>query len=99
MANRCFHLPSDVLKEIAKKLFWWQFPEQALENPIRFVCQVMTLGPWDDVLVVRKELGGELFRTALEKAPAGIFDARSWNYWHLVFGVSPIPPLPTRPFV
>lgn len=28
-------------------------------------------------------------------APPGVFDARSWRYWHLMFA-RPVPPLPVR---
>jgi hypothetical protein len=36
------------------------------------------------------------FREALEHAPPGIFDERSWNYWHLMTGRHPPPPMPKR---
>lgn len=87
------------LQRIAQKLIWWQSPEAALADPLRLACQVMTFGTWDDVLTARAELGDELFRRALQHAPPGLFDARSWNYWHLVFGTAPVPPLPTRNLV
>ena len=90
---------SQTLREIARKLFWWQSPAESLDDRIRFVCQVMTLGSWRDVLAVREQFGDELFQKALRRAPAGIFDARSWNYWHLVFNMTPVPPLPTRTFL
>ena len=32
---------------------------------------------------------------ALAHAPAGLFDLRSWHYWHRVLG-QPVPPRPTR---
>jgi predicted nucleotidyltransferase component of viral defense system len=32
----------------------------------------------------------------LEDPPTGIFDMRSWAYWHRVYGRSTIPPLPSR---
>jgi len=84
------------LKRIAQKLLWWQPPEVSLATPLRLACQVMVWGTWEDVLQARAILGDELFRRALQQAPPGIFDARSWNYWHLVFGITPVPPLPTR---
>jgi hypothetical protein len=89
---------SPALRAIAAKLLWWKSPDQALEDPIRLACQVMTLGTWQDVLVARAELGDDLFREALRKAPPGVFDARSWNYWHLVYEMTPVPPLPVRTF-
>ena len=84
------------LCRIARRLFWWKSPEEALSAPIRFVSQVMTFGTWDDIQVALAEFGEDAFRAALDSPPAGVFDARSWNYWHLVFGRTPVPPLPER---
>lgn len=75
------------LKFIAKKLFWWESPEEALANPRRFLAQVMTLGTWDEVRTVRELMGWDAFKDALTHAPPGVFDARSWAYWHAVFGL------------
>ncbi|MBI4026719.1 MAG: hypothetical protein HY360_17175 [Verrucomicrobia bacterium] len=86
------------LRQIAKKLFWWKSEAEALEDPIRFAAQVMTLGTWRDVLTIRAIHGDALFIAALKAPPPGVFDARSWNYWHLVFEISPIPDLPMRKF-
>lgn len=83
---------------IARRLFWWKTPEDALSDQIRFVCQVMTLGTWEDISTVRRELGDAAFLQALQYAPPGVFDARSWNYWHLVFAIRPTPPMPVRTF-
>lgn len=41
-------------------------------------------------------LGDEDLREALDRAPPGIFDPRSWSYWHLVLDRWPPPPLPER---
>jgi hypothetical protein len=38
------------------------------------------------------------FREALDRAPAGIIDPRSWAYWNSKFDRYPAPPLPTRRF-
>ena len=43
----------------ARRLAWWMPPEQALDFPVRFLAQVMTLGTWNDVQVVRMEVGHE----------------------------------------
>jgi len=84
------------LREIAQKLVWWQPVETTLAQPTRLACQVMALGTWDDVLMARAALGDALFRRALQHAPPQVFDARSWNYWHLTFHITPVPPLPKR---
>jgi hypothetical protein len=92
--------PADVdskqLRAIARKVLWWEPDDVAAKNPKRLACQVMAIGTWDDVLATRRILGDDLLRDALRDAPPGVFDARSWNYWHLVFGITPIPPLPAR---
>ncbi len=84
------------LRAIAAKLLWWKSAEDALADPIRLAGQIMTLGTWDDANFARRELGDDLFLTALRNPPPGVFDARSWRYWNLVFGIRPVPPLPTR---
>jgi hypothetical protein len=84
-----------ILEKIARKLFWWKSPEAALDSPRRFLAQVMTLGGWDDVKAVERIFGKEAFRKVLDDAPPGVFDARSWHYWHAVFHL-PVPPLPSR---
>jgi len=57
---------------------------------------VMTFGDWEDVQTTMRVLGPQAFLDTLDSPPAGIFDAKSWNYWHLYFKRAPIPPLPTR---
>jgi hypothetical protein len=76
---------SEQLRRIAKELFWWQAPEVSLANPRRFLAQVMTLGTWQEVQLVKGEFGWEALKDALLNAPAGVFDARSWAYWRAVF--------------
>lgn len=83
------------LEQVARALFWWETPETALAQPRRFLAQVMTLGTWEEVQLVRSVLGREAFKDALQHAPPGIFDGRSWAYWHAVFGLTE-PELPVR---
>lgn len=83
------------LKQLAKKLLWWQEPEVSLANPRRFLMQVMTLGSWKEVEEMREAFGSDAFRDALVNAEPGVFDAKSWSYWHVVFGI-PERPLPQK---
>ena len=85
----------DGLKRVAKELFWWQAPEVSLANPRRFVAQVMTLGTWQEVQLVKEAFGWDAFKEALLNAPAGAFDGRSWAYWRAVFAL-PEAELPRR---
>ncbi len=84
------------LIELARRLFWWKPPAEALRWPERFLAQVMTLGTWEDVQTARRFWSDEDFRAALPRAPAGVFDPRSWSYWRVRLGLHPVPPLPRR---
>ncbi len=88
----------DPLHEIAKRLIWWKSPEESLRQKTMLLAQVMTLGTWNDIQTIRSVYGDDAFKTTLQQTPAGIFDARSWNYWHGFYHLHPIPPLPQRKF-
>lgn len=88
--------PTPELIRLARRLFWWKEPDQALAYPSRFLAQVMALGTWDDVKVARSYWSEDEFREVLQSPPAGVFDARSWSYWHYMLGVLPVPRLPGR---
>jgi hypothetical protein len=84
------------LERVAKRLFWWKTPTEALEDPIRFLAQVMTYGTIEDLAVVRQYFPERAFRDVLAHPPAGVFDPRSWSYWHVRFGLEVPPVLPRR---
>ena len=77
-------------------MIWWKPPEEAVRWPERLLAQVMTLGTWEDIETARAEWGDEGFRQVLAHPPPGVFDPRSWNYWHVIFNLTPVPPLPVR---
>ncbi len=79
-----------------RKYLWWVAPEDA-PDPSRLIAQLMQLGTFDDVRWARRKFGDEAFRRALRDAAPGVLDDRSWQFWHRVFGVDPIPALPARP--
>jgi hypothetical protein len=81
---------------VAAKVFWWGTPKEKLDDLGRFVAQVMVYGDWQDVQKTMHLLGKHTFVSVLDTPPAGIFDKKSWNYWHLYFGRDPVPPLPQR---
>jgi len=86
------------IEAVARRVIWFQPPEQAIADPVRFVSYAMTYGMHEDMQVVRRCLSDADLREALDHAPAGIFDARSWAYWNLKLGRYPAPPLPAREF-
>jgi hypothetical protein len=84
------------LIDLAPRIIWFEPPETALADPIRFLAYLMTYGTADEIAVVRRHLGPDDFREALEQAPPGIMDERSWAYWNIVSGRDPVPPMPKR---
>ena len=56
----------------------------------------MTYSSMEDIKIVHDIIEDEGFREALEHAPPGIFDPRSWAYFNLKYGRHPVPPLPKR---
>ena len=61
-----------------------------------FLSYAMTYGTVDDLRVVRAYYTDDQLRQALDLRLPGIFDARSWAYWHAVLDVEPVPDLPVR---
>ena len=86
------------LATLARRLFWWKTPDEALADPRRFLAQVMTYGTWRDIVEARAHWEEGAFRDALQSAPPGVFDQRSWTYWHYALDLLPIPRRPRRNF-
>jgi len=86
------------LLAVALRVVWFEEPQQALANPARFLAYLMTYGTAEDIAAVRKHATDADFLDALDAAPAGIMDARSWAYWNAMAGRYPTPPMPQRAF-
>lgn len=76
------------------RLFWWQ--DQGPKTPLRIAAQVMALGSLEDIQRVREAHGDSIFAEVLANPPQGLFDAKTWSFWHQKVGISPIPPLPSQ---
>ena len=81
------------LLSLAPRVVWFEPPERALAEPVRFLAYVMTYGTLQDVAVIRRYVQLDDFREALEHAPPGIMDERSWAYWNAMTGRYPVPPM------
>lgn len=86
---------SDLLN-LAPRVIWFEPPEKALADPVRFLAYLMTYGTIDEIAIVQRYVGLDEFREALEQAPPGIIDERSWAYWNTTTGRYPVPPMPKR---
>ncbi len=87
------------LLTLAPHIIWFESPEKALSNPIRFMAYLMTYGTVEELNIIKKYVNDTDFREALINAPAGIFDKRSWVYWNLMYGFEPALKMPKRSFV
>ena len=81
---------------MARKYVWWQPAERTLEDPLLLLAQMMTLGTVDDVRWLLSLVSPSDLRRVLHDPPIGVFNRRSWNFWHLRLGLTPVPELPTR---
>lgn len=85
------------LTEIARRLVWFESPEQALSDPVRFMAYAMARATAEDMAEIRAHVSDAEFIEAIDHAPPGIIDPRSWSYWNLVVADRhPPPPLPVR---
>ncbi len=83
---------------VARRVVWFEGPTDALADPIRFMAYAMTYATHKDMKALRRHVSDEDFLEALDKAPPGIIDARSWAYWNSKAGRYPAPPVPKRTF-
>jgi len=90
------HTPE--LRAVAKRAVWFQSPDETLQDAVRLVAYVLTYGTHADVSTLRRHLSDGDLREAIDHAPPGIFDPRSWAYWNLKIGRYPAPPMPMRRF-
>jgi hypothetical protein len=79
-------------EDIALRLIWWKPAHEVTD--LELVVRVMTLGTWEMIQKTQELFGEAIFRQALVEAQPGQFDSRSWNYWHLRFGLRPPPQTP-----
>ena len=84
------------LARAAREVVWWQSPEETLRDETLFLNHAMRWGTPEVVLTVRRHFDDERLRQALREALPGVFDRRSWAYWHIVLDMDPAPPMPVR---
>jgi phospholipid N-methyltransferase len=75
----------DELRAVAARVMWFEPPEASLRYLKRFHAY-LTYGTLEEILITRKYFNDNEFNDVLQDPPAGVFDARSWTYWNLVYG-------------
>ncbi len=86
------------LRRIASRVVWWDTPEHVVSRPDDFLCRVMAIADLADANYIASLYGTDRLRQAILSAPAGVFDDRSWHYWHHRLGLGAPGPLPARRF-
>lgn len=82
--------------DLARRLVWFEEPSEALADPYRFIAYALARATHEDMKILRAFATDDDLREALDHAPPGIIDARSWAYWNSKLGRYPAPPLPKR---
>lgn len=81
---------------LARRLVWFEEPAEALSDTFRLAAYAFARATPQDMGLLRRFLTDDDLREALDHAPAGIIDPRSWAYWNAKLGRYPAPPMPTR---
>jgi len=84
--------------QAASRIIWFEASEKALADPVRFMAYAMAYAMHADMKLIRRYVSDDDFREALDRAPPGIIDPRSWAYWNSKMGRYPPPPMPVRTF-
>lgn len=100
--NRTSHpviaLPvNDDTRAIASRVVWFETPDVALSDAVRFLAYAFRYATHSDMRTLRTFIDDDALRDALNYAPPGIIDGRSWAYWRLMLDLPPRP-LPARSF-
>lgn len=82
----------------AQRIVWFKAPSTALANPIELMAYAMKHSTTADMALLLRHVGHDGLVEALDNAPPGIIDPRSWAYWNAKVGRFPAPPRPTRHF-
>ncbi|MGH2507766.1 MAG: hypothetical protein ACRDHZ_10255 [Ktedonobacteraceae bacterium] len=87
--------PED-LKIVARKVVWFDPPEQVLGNTQYFLTYLMNYGSENDVSVVRNYYSNADFEATLDNPAPGVFFREAWIKWNNRYNRIPAPPLPKR---
>ncbi len=81
---------------MARKYVWWQPPDVTLKDRRLLLAQIMNLGTVADVRWLLSRVTTSELRRVLRDPPTGIFNGRSWNFWHLRLDMTPTSLPPAR---
>ena len=88
----------DETRALAECLVRFEPPVEALAVPVRFMAYAFARTTHEQMKILRAYVSEDHWKDALDNAPPGIIDPRSWAYWQSRAGRYPAAPLPTRQF-
>lgn len=88
---------NDATRDVARRIVWFESPDKALGDAVRFLAYAFRYATHSDMRTLRTFLTDDDLREALNNAPPGIIDGRSWAYWRLMLDLPAQLP-PTRTF-
>ena len=92
-------LPDDpALLDAAKRIIWFEKPEGALTDAVRFFAYTVAYSGNADMDVVLRYYSEADMRDALRNAPPGIIPESKWVRWDQQLGFAEVPPMPQRHF-
>lgn len=86
------------IEVVARRIVWSEEPARAIGDPVRFMAYAMAYATHEDMEAIRKHVANSEFCEALDRAPPGIIDPRSWGLLGLKMGRYPALPMPKRRF-
>ena len=86
------------LKRIARRVVWYDTPEEPLRDLKTFLAHLMVYGAPVDVAWWNATYRNPSCERCSKMPPAGVFAAEAWARWHERFRFVPIPPLPRGRF-
>ena len=88
------------LRALSARYRWDGSPDDATRDAAPVIWRTMSVGTWDDLLLLETVFGPERLAAVLRGATAGAMTDRAWHFWHYRLGLStvddPPPPLPVR---
>jgi hypothetical protein len=87
------------IERLAAKCIWWKPVSESVKIPERGRCPSHESWGLRRYLQLSKIVGEDFLRHVIKHAEIGMFDARSWHFWHYRLGLAElnkVPPLPTR---
>ena len=84
------------LTDIARRVVWYQDPQMTIQSPTVFLSHAFRYGSLTDWVEIEKYFSLSVILDVLNDPQVGIIDPVSWHFWHVYYGILPVPPLPTR---